>query len=75
MLEKVKEYFDREYEYVANLLTLEKRPIWAKNTKEICWNAIQRCLGVVSFAQNFDIDREDLDFYYEKTKAKILDLI
>lgn len=64
MLNKVKEFFEREYTDTEKLLIREDRPYWVNPTK--CVNSsIQRCLGVAQFVQYCGIKYEDLDCYDE----------
>lgn len=64
MLEKVKEFFEREYKETERLLTQEPRPWWVSPTD--CVNSsIQRCLGVAQFVQYCEVKYEDLGCYDE----------
>lgn len=78
MLEKVKEFFEKEYTDVERLLTKEDKPWWA-DPKECVDKAIQRCLGVAQFVQYCDVKYEDLGCYeeirerFEKLLEEVLD--
>ena len=71
MKQHVKDYFNTEYNLLHNLL--ERNPAWL-NVNEACNNALQRCLGVASFAQICGDDSltfEVIEVLYEEVKEKI----
>jgi hypothetical protein len=59
MKEKVRTYFEHEYNRLVALL--EKNPEWLqKNRKEAVWNTIQRCLGVAEFVGGVEEEYEEI---------------
>ena len=72
ILEKAKEYLDKEYADTEKILLSENRPSWVK-PRDLCWNTIQRGLGVMMFIQLLDVKYEELDFY-EEFRDKICQL-
>ena len=64
MLEKVKAYFEMEYEETKALLEREDRPWWVDPNEQID-KSIQRCLGVTQFIQTVGVTYEDLNCYDE----------
>lgn len=65
--EQMEKYFEREYKETKDLL--ERKPSWVCNEKEVVFNSIQRCLGVVQFVQYIGVSYEDTnsyDYYREK---------
>lgn len=74
MEECVKNYFDAEYNLLLD--TLESNPAWL-NVNEACDNAIQRCLGVVQFADMYSDDFLSFGVIialYEEVRGKIENL-
>ena len=55
---KVTEYFEDEYQRLVQLLA--NPPIWLTKSEAI-QNCLQRCLGVVEFAQEFNANYDYLD--------------
>ena len=55
---KVTEYFEDEYQRLVQLLV--DPPIWLTKSEAI-QNCLQRCLGVVEFAQEFNANYDYLD--------------
>jgi hypothetical protein len=70
MLEKVKEYFENEYKQAEELLTRKDRPFWAK-PKQVCENALVRCLGVTMFVQSVGVSYSDVSVLYDELKEKL----
>lgn len=70
MLEKVKEYFNNEYKEVEELLTRKDRPFWAK-PKQVCENALIRCLGVTMFVQSVGLATLTLVFCMMNLKKNL----
>ena len=62
ILEKVKQYFENEYNDVLKLM--DRKPSWF-NLKESVNNAVCRCLGVAMFVQELGIKYDDLHCYDE----------
>jgi hypothetical protein len=65
--EQMEKYFEREYKETVDLLTRKQN--WVRSEKEVIFNPIQRCLGVVQFVQYLGVSYEDTnsyDYYREK---------
>ena len=77
MLEKLKEYFEMEYQDAKELLT--NRPGWIRTKQDeriLIDRTISRCLGAVMFSQiGCGVAYENLDFYdeYKEKIDKLLD--
>ena len=77
MLEKLKEYLEKEYQVAKELLT--NRPSWIRtkqNERILIDRTISRCLGAVMFSQiGCGVAYENLDFYdeYKEKLEKLLD--
>lgn len=70
MLEKVKEFYEQEYQDAKNII--ERKPNWCV-PQEVINNSIQRCLGVAQFVQTVGVKYEDLDIY-DEYREKLLKL-
>lgn len=73
MLEKVREYYEKEYKEVKAILKMEIRYEWVNPTK-LVHASIQRCLGVAQFAQTVGVEYEELDCY-DEVKEKLEKLL
>lgn len=76
VLEKVKTYYESEYEETKSIL--EKKPFWVQtrsDERQLIFNSIQRCLGVAQFVQSLDVPYEELKVYdeYREKLEKLLD--
>lgn len=72
MIEKVKEYYQQEKLW---LIQAYQTPLY-RRSKEAYERAVERCYGVMLFAQTIDSDFEKLDIEYQKIVKelkKILD--
>jgi hypothetical protein len=72
MLEKVKKYYEKEYEEAVTILNVEPRPFWV-TPNEVVSNALQRGLGVCMFAQNI-IPGENCSQLFDEFHTKMLEL-
>ena len=70
MLDKVKEFFEAEYNNACIAYEFKKC-----TPKEIVNNAIQRCLGVALFVQTAsDISFDEIDNLYTECRRKLEEL-
>ena len=79
MKNKVKEFFDKEYQYVEDFLRGDERGGYLiQDPKGFCYHSLEKCLTVLKFAETFDITEEEileLHNYYKIIKTKMLALI
>lgn len=76
MLEKLIEFYEKEYEETKRLVTQENRPNWVK-PKEVVFNTINTLLRATQFALNnglvtYSEVNPHYEFYYDELK-KLLD--
>lgn len=64
MLEKLIEFYEKEYDEMETLIISEGRPAWVKPRK-LVKNSKRRLLGATQFAQVLGIDFEDIKGYFE----------
>ena len=72
VLEKVKEYFEREY--VDTVRAIERKYNWG-TPKSFVERAITDCLAVAMFAQTIGVSFEEVDPLYNEYKAKLENLL
>ena len=72
MLEKVKEYFERQY--VDTVRAIERDYKWG-TPKDFVWRAITDCLAVAMFAQTIGVKYEEVDPLYNEYKEKLENLL
>lgn len=72
MLEKVKEYFEREY--IDAVRAIERKYNWG-TPKSFVERAITDCLAVAMFAQTIGVSFEEVDSLYNEYKAKLENLL
>ena len=72
MLEKVKEYFEREY--ADTVRAIERKYNWG-TPKSFVERAITDCLAVAMFAQTLGVSFEEVDPLYNEYKAKLESLL
>lgn len=72
MLEKAKEYFEREY--VDCVRAIERKYDWS-TPKEFVWRAITDCLAVAMFVQTIGVTYEEIDPLYMEYKKKLENLL
>lgn len=74
MLDKVKKFYENEYKSTLDWLTSEycRTP---DNKKSSIKNAIQRCLAIALFVQDFGIPFKDIDPLYDKYRTKFYELL
>ena len=68
MLEKVKEYFEREY--ISTVRAIERKYSWG-TPREFVNMGITNCLAVAMFSQSIGVKFEDLDPLYNEYKEKL----
>ena len=71
MLEKARKFYEHEYKSVQRWLESK----YCFDKRQAIDNALQRCLGVCFFIQDFDISYEDASQLYDEYKEKIEKLI
>jgi hypothetical protein len=67
VMKEMNNYFEKEYQETKALL--ENKPNWVTSEKEVVNNAIQRCLGVLMFAQQLGVTYQETlvyEYYQEK---------
>lgn len=72
MLEKVKEYFEREY--IDTERAIERKYNWG-TPKSFVERAITNCLAVAMFVQTIGVSFEEVDPLYNEYKAKLENLL
>lgn len=72
MLEKVKEYFERQY--IDTVRAIERKYNWG-TPKSFVERAITDCLAVAMFAQTIGVSFEEVDSLYNEYKAKLENLL
>ena len=72
MLEKVKEYFEREY--IDAVRAIERKYNWG-TPKSFVERAITNCLTVAMFAQTIEVSFEEIDPIYNEYKTKLENLL
>lgn len=72
MLEKVKEYFEREY--IDTVRAIERKYDWG-TPKSFVERAITNCLAVAMFAQTVGVKFEEVDPLYNEYKEKLENLL
>lgn len=70
MLEKLIEFYEKEYEETENLLVCEDVPNWVK-PKEVVYNTLYMLLGASQFAQTIGVSYDEIDGIYEIYKEKL----
>ena len=68
MLEKIKEYFEREY--IDTVRAIERKYNW-RTPKSFVERAITNCLAVAMFAQTIGVSFEEVDPLYNEHKTKL----
>ena len=68
MLEKVREYFEREY--ISTVRAIERKYSWG-TPQEFVKMGITNCLAVAMFSQTIGVKFEDLDPLYNEYKEKL----
>ena len=68
MLEKVKEYFEREY--IDTVRAIERKYSWG-TPKEFVNMGITNCLAVAMFSQSIGVKFEDVESLYYEYKEKL----
>lgn len=72
MLDKVKDYFEMEYN---DAVELTKNKWKCTTSEQIIDKTLQRCLGVALFVQNVsDVTFEEIDSLYEEYRRKLEEL-
>lgn len=73
-LEVLKKQLEYEVIYVENLI--KTNPTWA-TPAEIGWNAIERCLGMVTICQLLPepVSFKDVEPLFEKAKYTIMEMM
>lgn len=72
MIDKVKDYFEMEYNDTIRTL---KNPYWGMQAVNVIKYSIQRCLGVAFFVQDsFDIPFDDINKLYTEYRRKLEEL-
>ena len=74
MLDKVKDFYEKEYKNTLNWLGCEYCKTKENKIRSINY-AIQRCLAVALFVQNFDITYEEVDVLYDEYRKKFYELL
>ena len=72
MLEKVKEYFEREY--ISTVRAIERKYSWG-TPQEFVKMGITNCLAVAMFSQSIGVKFEDVDQLYNEYKEKLETLL
>lgn len=74
MLDKVKKFYEKEYESTLQWLSSEycRTP---KDKKNSINNAIQRCLAIAIFVQDLDVPFKDIDPLYYEYRKKFYELL
>lgn len=72
MLEKVKEYFEKEY--ISTVHAIERKYSWG-TPKEFVDRGITNCLAVAMFAQTIGVSFEDVEPLYNEYKEKLENLL
>lgn len=72
MLEKVKEYFERQY--IDTVRAIERKYNWG-TPKSFVERAITDCLAVAMFVQTIGVSFEEVDSLYNEYKAKLENLL
>lgn len=72
MIEKVKEYFEREYKDCVR--AIEQKYDFG-TPKDFVWRAITDCLAVAMFAQTIGVKFEEIDPIYNEYKEKLENLL
>ena len=68
MLEKVREYFEREY--ISTVRAIERKYNWG-TPESFVERAITNCLAVTMFSQSIGVKFEDVDPLYYEYKEKL----
>ena len=74
MLDKVKDFYEKEYKSTLNWLDCEYCKTRENKIKSINY-AIQRCLAVALFVQNCGVTFEEVDVLYDEYRAKFQELL
>lgn len=72
MLEKVREYFERQYNDTIRAIECDYE--WG-TPKEFVWRAITDCLAVAMFAQTIGVKFEEVNSLYNEYKEKLENLL
>lgn len=74
MIEKIRDYFEREYKDVKSVI--DDNPWWA-TPKDLVNNSVQRMYGIVMFVQTVDdtIEFEELSDLYHEYRKKVEKLL
>ena len=72
MLEKVREYFERQY--IDTVRAIERKYDWG-TPKSFVERAITDCLAVAMFSQTIGVSFEEVDPLYNEYKAKLENLL
>lgn len=73
---EINNYFEKEYQETKAFL--ENKPYWItskKEEKQVVYNAIQRCLGALMFAQQFGVTYQEESLSYEYYQEKLQGLL
>ena len=70
MLEKLIEFYEKEYEEAENLIICEDIPTWVK-PKEVVYNTLYILLGATHFAQTIGVPYDEINGIYEIYKEKL----
>lgn len=66
--EKMKEFFEREYQETKDII--ERNPWWLKDKNKMIDETIHSCLGIAQFVQLCGVPYEHLGIY-DEIKAKL----
>ena len=74
LMNNMTKYFESEYNYTKAFLEREVK--WAK-PREVVYTAIQRCLGVAMYIQNFDdaLSYDEIEQVYNQYKKQLEELL
>lgn len=72
MLEKVREYFERQY--IDTVRAIERKYDWG-TPRSFVERAITDCLAVAMFVQTVGVSFEEVDPLYNEYKAKLENLL
>ena len=72
MLEKVREYFEREY--ISTVRAIERKYSWG-TPQEFVKMGITNCLAVAMFSQSIGVKFEDVNPLYNEYKEKLKALL
>lgn len=74
MVEKLIEFYEKEYEETENLIICEDIPTWVK-PKKVVYNTLYMLLGASQFAQTIGVSYDEINGIYEIYKEKLLELL